>query len=270
MNHTKKLAISIPLLLMAIFLGLLMISQKSYAYSFTSDFNKGFYWRAFPIKMKKFAAIEADAKNLESLVSEAVTEWETSIGKDIWDFSPVESRSSYAGNYIRWSENFGAETGYDPSRTLAITIRYNQGTFFEQTVIILNGSISYLKQNWGNTLKTTIIHEIGHTLGLDHSGEEAIMAATIGSITTLQDDDVAGINAVVDETLKRQSSGYISPLSVQESKKGLAACGSVEDISKSSKPGSGMTNFFGSLLIGFAAILLAHRLESRRRFSFAK
>ena len=270
MNHTKKLAISIPLSLMAIFLGLLMISNQLHAYSFTADFNKGFYWQAFPIKMKKFAVIASDATNLENLVNEAVAEWESSIGKDIWEFSAVESSSSYSGNYIRWSDNFGAETGYDPSRTLAITIRYNQGTFFEQTVIILNGSISYLRQNWGNTLKTTIIHEIGHTLGLDHSGEEAIMAATIGSITTLQDDDIAGINAVVDETMKRQSSGFISPLAVQESKKGLAACGTVEDISNSSGSGRGMTNFFGSLLVGFMAMIFASRIEYRRRFSLVK
>lgn len=261
MIHTKKLAMGTPLSLMAIFL-LLTFTLNVHAYSFTSDFNKGFYWRAFPIKMGKFAAVSSDSALLERLVNESVAEWEQVIGKDIWEFSPVQNSSAYSGNYIRWSDNFGAETGYDPSRTLAITIRYNQGTFFESTVIILNGGISYLRQNWGNSLKTTILHEIGHTLGLDHSGEVAIMAASLGAVSTLQSDDISGINAIVDATLGRQSSGYISPLASQESNKGLAACGSVEDISKNR--GNGPSNFLGSLIIGLFMITVIQRLKNSR------
>lgn len=264
MKHVKKLAISIPLSLVAIFFSLTS-SPKVEAYTFTSDFKNGFYWQSFPIKMTKFAPIASDSAMLEQLANDAVAEWESVIGKDIWEMSAVQNSSNYSGNYIRWSDNFGAETGYDPSRTLAITIRYNQGTFLQQTVIILNGSIAYLRQNWGNTLRTTILHEVGHTIGLDHSGDSsAVMAASLSTATHLQSDDIQGANAVIDETLRRQSIGYVSPLASGEKKS--AACGSVEDISKSAGgSGGAMANFLGSLMVGMMMIAIIGRIEKTRR-----
>lgn len=261
MEHTKKLAVSItPLLLMAI-----LLSSKAQAYTFTSDFNKGFYWQSFPIKMSKFVTDSNDGPLLEQLTNQAAQEWESVVGKNLWELSAVQTASSFPGNYIRWSENFGSETGYDPTKTLAITIRYNQGTFFQQTVIILNGSLSYLRQNWGNSLKTTILHEIGHTLGLDHSGANAIMAASLSNLTTLQSDDIEGVNAVIDETIRRQSTGYISPYSATSSEKNgiVPACGTIEDIGNGKGPKNGSSNFLGSLFIGFLAIAFATKKKKQ-------
>jgi hypothetical protein len=182
----------------------------------------------------------------------------------LWDVLPVEQSRNYSGNYIRWSDNFGTETGFDPSRTLAITIRYYQGTFFERTEIILNGNLSYLRQNFGNTLKATLLHEIGHTIGLDHSSQQAIMAATMSNITTLQQDDIDGMIALVDSTLKRQESGYVSPLSISSGKGGsklMAGCGSIDDASSTPK------NFMGAMLIG---LLITYILKPSSAYSFGR
>jgi hypothetical protein len=246
----------------------ILLSPKAHGYTFTQDFQKGYYWQSFPIKMSKFVTDPNDGALLEQLTNKAVAQWENASGKNLWDFSAVQTSTSYSGNYIRWSDNFGAETGYDPSKTLAITIRYNQGTYFQQTVIVLNGSLSYLRQNFGNALETTILHEIGHTLGLDHSSSDTVMAANLTSFTTLQPDDIQGVNAVIDETIKRQSTGYVSPYSASSSEKNsiVPTCGTVEDINKTGGPSNGATNFVGSLLIGFLAIAFANKRKKQRVF----
>lgn len=263
MMFTRKLAIGTPLSLMAFLFLLTFKSNQVNAYAFTQDFKNGFYWANFPIVMNKFAPVASDAKLLEDLANQAVEEWENVIGKNIWQMTAVQNNSNFSGNFIRWSDNFGAETGYDPSRTLAVTIRYNQGTYFQQTVIVLNGSISYLRQNWGGTLKATILHEVGHTLGLDHSEDSrAIMAASLSSTNVLSQDDIDGINAVVNETITRQATGFVSALSPKEEK--VVACGTVENLDKGGRGINSLTNFVGSLILGLLAITaLTHQGKLR-------
>jgi hypothetical protein len=242
-----------------IFLGF-FLALECFGYSFTQDFNRGIYWASFPIKMKKFVVDPSDGPLLESLVRECENEWEDAAGMEIWDIEDgfiVDSNVS--GNYIRWSNNFAADTGYDPNSTLGVTIRYRVGTHFERTVIILNGELDYLRQNYMSILKKTILHEMGHTFGLDHSDQHAIMQAYLGSVKTLQDDDIRGVNAVIDETLRRQEVGYVSPISgdswsIEKGEKTFGSCGSVafagDDSSGSSSGGNGVVSFLFSVLVG--------------------
>jgi hypothetical protein len=245
-----------------------VIIPCAHAYTFTVDFNNGFYWASLPIGINKFVTNPADGPELAQHVANSENAWEGAVGRELWSFnSGWIVTSVFSGNYIRWSDNFGAETGYDPNQTLAITIRYTQGTHMVRTEIILNGNMANLRSNQDGLLEKTILHEMGHTLGLDHSFQPAIMGAYAGNISSLQWDDVQGANAVVDETLYRQATGYISPLATSTTTEEFSTCGSVSFIgSDKDGPGSGGPGSFGlSLVLGlFLSVMAA--LARRREY----
>lgn len=254
MKQKDKLAINFLQGFMAIFIGILF-SSNVHAYNFTQDYLRGYYWAKFPIQMTPYASNETDAQNLRAFVGSAVSSWESVVGKKIWSISNVERSTNYQGNFIRWSDNFGEETGYDPSSTLAITIRYNKGTYFERVVIILNGSNPYLRQNFSSYLQKTLLHEFGHTIGIDHSDDmSAIMYRSLSNIYSLNYDDIQAANEAIDSMVNKQATGYVSPYSTSEEK--VAACGSVVDISGKG-PGGGNGSFIISLLLGVVMALSA-------------
>jgi hypothetical protein len=242
------------------FLIFLLTSPNAFSYNFTTDFNQGIYWKTFPIVMKKFVVQASDGALLTQIVAESEAEWENvvknKLGKkiDLWNFTSPAQTGGFSGNYIRWSENFAAETGYSATTTLAVTIRYNAGSFLERVEIILNGNRSDLKQNWNQTLKKTILHEFGHSIGLDHTDANAVMAAYLGPYASLQSDDIEGGAKVVAETLYRQETGYTANIGSNEKYENnlLGACGTV-DIVKNQGPGGG--GFLSSILLGFALII---------------
>lgn len=211
--------------------------------------------------MKKFIIQDDETYYLETLTKAAEEEWESRVGREIWDIEDgVDASTQWEGNFIRWSYNFAAETGFDPQNTLAVTIRYSEGTYITRTEIILNGELDYLRQNWSRTLEKTLLHELGHTVGLGHSEEEAIMGASLSSVNYLQQDDEEGMSVLVDQTLDRQANGYVSPFAEDEESSALA-CGSV-DLNNDNNG----SNAMGSLIIGvfLSLLLLSHR--SNRQF----
>ncbi|MFT6069427.1 MAG: hypothetical protein ACJAT2_001292 [Bacteriovoracaceae bacterium] len=242
-----------------------MTITSAHTFEYTSDFKNGFYWGSLPIGINKFVTDPNDGPELSQIVGNSENAWEGAAGRDLWSFnSGVIVTSSYSGNYIRWSDNFGAETGYDPTQTLAITIRYTSGPHMVRTEIILNGNMASLRNNENGLLDKTILHEMGHTLGLDHSFQNAIMGAYASNISTLQWDDVQGVNAVIDETLYRQSIGYVSPLAGSTTTEEYSTCGSVAFISADDNGRGGPPGGFGiSLLLGLALSALLASFKSK-------
>lgn len=230
----------------ALILGLLLaVSLPVSAYKFTTDFSAGIYWGGLPISANNFASNANEGQVLSAMVSQAVNEWEDSIGKEIWNVNSNVQFGSPFGNAIRWSNNFAAETGFDPNTTLAVTVRYRTGTFFSRFEIILNGNNTALRNNAANILYQTILHELGHVIGLDHSEfSNAVMYASLQGNNRLSNDDVNGGVAAINETIRRQDVGFVSDLARQESESGAnaLACGSVAfiDGGKPPKGGSGL------------------------------
>jgi hypothetical protein len=229
------------------------ITLPAWGYNLTQDFVNGFYWASLPVNI---IVSESDATRkalITQVAQNAIGEWEQRTGAALWDLT-----NSGTSNIIRWSTNFAKETHMDASSVLAVAIRYTNGPYFAKTEIIINGnhnsfntgSSYYDKMN----LNTTLVHELGHTIGLDHSENmTAVMAPTLQfPYNGLQSDDIHGMEDALGQTENRQVTRYVSPLAYSsegESSQPLS-CGTTGPASAATA-GNGMLSLGLGMLIGF-------------------
>lgn len=233
---------------------LLLFASSSFSYEFTEDFTRGFYWASLPVKIKVQESDYSEKQRLESFLELSFEAWEDATSREIWEVEYSDDTQ----NVIRWTDDLYGETGYPESSTLAVTIRYNYGTYISRVEIVLNKNFPGLTENTGNRLYQTILHEVGHTVGLGHTSEGAIMNPIIGSYNMLYSDDIEGMIAVIDKTIERQTTGYVSPEAATTTggctPAGFSDGGSI----KSSN------SFLASLLAGLLIIVLPFWAISRK------
>ncbi len=236
---------------------LVLAAAPAWGYNLTQDFTNGFYWASLPVK---FTILEKDPTRkalLDRLAAAAVEEWERETELSLWDLA-----SSGTNNVIRWSSNFAAETKMDPQSVLAVAIRYTNGPYFAKSEIVINGGHSAFNSPYSAinniNLATTLVHELGHTLGLDHSENMlAVMAPTLQyPYNGLQEDDLDGMKDVHAQTENRQLTRFISPLAYSAGSEGKSPLSCGTTASATTGGGGGLASLGLGMLIGFVRKVL--------------
>lgn len=218
--------------------------QSAHAYKLTQDFRNGFYWKSLPINI---SIIEENGRSLGELTEQAINEWHQFTGLTIWNIVPAGS----SPNIVRWSNNFFKETRMDETAVLAVAIRYTEGPYFARTEIVINGNHSEIRNSLPN-LYTTIKHELGHTMGLDHSDvPSAIMWPNLQTYGPgIDQDDREGMIEAYDIMIDRQLTRYISPLAYEDSSEAQGlSCATVSLTPMAA--GQGLVSLLLGILISF-------------------
>ncbi len=238
------------------------ISSSAWGYQLTHDFVNGFYWASLPIK---FVIVEKNPEKksfLTKLSENAIGEWEKETGFSLWDLA-----SDGSTNIIRWSTNFASETRMDPESVLAVAIRYTDGPYIAKSEIIINETHPAFNTPYSSVnnmnLGTTLVHELGHTMGLDHSENElAVMAPNLQyPYNGLHPDDLSGMTEAYEQTEYRQITRYISPLAYTPEKKSVQpfSCGTTVPHQGTSQ---GISSLVGGVMIAFMRRILRFFLKS--------
>jgi hypothetical protein len=163
--------------------------------------------------------------NYDDVALAALEQWNGSLVRS--KIVGVKSTSSNPDsdnrrNEIYFSKTIGDEAFGD--RTLAVTLRSSVGMSLVESDTIVNSNTVHVWDSYRGALTNTrrdlrrvLIHEIGHSIGLNHPDEakpaqtvNAIMNSAVSNLDVLQDDDKAGAVALYGVTMRTPAGGTVS------------------------------------------------------------
>ncbi len=263
MNSEYKTPGSFFLIVLVI---LTLFSIKSFGFNLTDDFKEGFFWQNLPINLSVVddQSFEVERiSNLEWALEQAIAQWSLEAPQlEFWRADASVAPNTTGVNIVKWDRDFALSTGLQGNQYLAVTVRRAVIPFIAQVEILMNAYYVNLPKN---DLVKILIHELGHTIGLDHSEDpSSIMSAAIRlgpySNQSIQTDDMAGLSYIHTEMGSRQAGTSSDPAywelrktQEQNSSTALPSCGTIEDINKHGGGGSGsfLISFVFGLLLAF-------------------
>lgn len=244
------------------------------AYRLNSVAEAGARWMNLPIQMEINTSNNDGLSSSEvtSTIEEAMDKWNTGTNKNIFQLTGTNSVSSSQAmaldgtSQIVFSNNFMADTGFDPSTVVAIGGQYGNGTEMRDAFIVFNdesvtwtltGRAEPSATGYSDHLLSIALHELGHTIGLGHSQySDAVM---YGTRTALVKDNLTQDD--IDGALYLTSSSVTGSGSSSTRRSSGGGCGSISNVNNT---GSGNTNLAIFMLMPLLA-LISFRVSAKNR-----